>query len=203
MKQRRVIIPGASFRSGAIKMLAKIPANTISGILPPFTGETPADGAFVSPYEVKISDVVTRYGTSLERTKILTGLLNYRKALKDLGIVSGFQWLDGSFVEDVETIRNRPPGDIDLVTFAHRPVQEIDEWQKMLDANQHVFVPRLAKAQFKCDAYFVDLSIDPAVLVADTTYWFGLFSHQRDVAAWKGMLRVDLESDDTLAEAML
>jgi len=136
--------------------MANIPANTVSGVLPPFIGQTSADGAHVSPYEVDISDVIMRYATSPERIKILTGLLEYRKALAALGIVTGFQWLDGSFVEDVETIRSRPPGDIDLVTFARRPIEDSDAWHQMLLSNPDVFDPEQAKAKFLCDAYFVD-----------------------------------------------
>jgi hypothetical protein len=66
-----------------------------------------------------MSEVVLRYGVTAERAAILTGLLDYRAALRNVGIMDGFQWLDGSFVEDVEAIRSRPPSDIDVVTFAH------------------------------------------------------------------------------------
>lgn len=184
--------------------MGKIPANTISGVLPPFTGETSADKANVSPYQAEISDVIFRYATSPERVEILTGLVEYRKALADLGIVQGFQWLDGSFVEDVETIRSRPPGDIDLVTFAHRTVADPDEWFGVVMSNLHLFDPEQSKLKYKCDAYFVDMSIDPELLVTNTAYWFNLFSHQRGAGAtWKGMIRVSLTSDDDLAELFL
>lgn len=181
-----------------------IPANTISGVLPPFVGATSADKANISPYEVDMSDVVLRYSTSPERIKILTGLLHYRKALAEIGISQGFQWLDGSFVEDVEMLRSRPPGDIDLVTFAHRPVQDDEEWAEMIDANQHLFDPDQTKAVYHCDAYFVDMSLSPELLIGDTAYWYGLFSHQRGASAtWKGMIRVSLASDDSQAEIFL
>jgi hypothetical protein len=181
-----------------------IPANTISGVLPPFVGATSADKANVSPYEVDISDVILRYATSPKRIKILTGLLEYRKALAAIGISDGFQWLDGSFVEDVEMLRSRPPGDIDLVTFAHRPVQDEDEWALIVEGNEHLFDPEQTKATFHCDAYFVDMSLTPELVVGDTAYWYGLFSHQRGAAAtWKGMIRVSLVSDDEEAEIFL
>jgi hypothetical protein len=184
--------------------MGTIPANTVSGVLPPYVGKTSADRANVSPYEVAISDVILRYATSPERIAILTGLLEYRKALAGLGIVQGFQWLDGSFVEDVETIRSRPPGDIDIVTFAHRTVQDAGAWEDLLMQNLHIFDPEQAKLNFHCDAYFVDLSVDPELLVGSTAYWFNLFSHQRGAAAtWKGMIRVSLTSDDGGAEVFL
>jgi hypothetical protein len=145
-----------------------------------------------------------RYATSPERIKILTGLLEYRKALAGLGIVQGFQWLDGSFVEDVEVIRSRPPGDIDLVTFAHRSVEDVGAWDNVIMSNLNIFDPEQAKATFQCDAYFVDLSVEPELLVGNTAYWFNLFSHQRGAAStWKGMLRVSLTSDDENAELLL
>lgn len=184
--------------------MATIPANTVSGVLPPYIGKTSADSANVSPYEADISDVIMRYSTSPERVKILTGLLQYRKALAALGIVDGFQWLDGSFVEDVESIRSRPPSDIDLVTFAYRTTDDPDAWDQIVMANPQVFDPEEAKAKFKCDAYFVDLSVNAELLVGNTAYWFNLFSHQRGAAAtWKGMIRVSLTSDDAGAELFL
>ncbi len=62
-----------------------------------------------------------RFSTSSARCKILEGLLDYRQAMHRIGLVSGFQWLDGSFLEDVETIEKREPRDIDVVTFFHTP----------------------------------------------------------------------------------
>src|ERR1700686_1977956 len=98
--------------------MSLIPTNTISGILPPFTGPTSAVRAMCSPYASTIGEFVLRYAVSVERNAILKGLLDYRAALQNIGVSTGFQLLDGSFVEDVENIRLRPPGDIDVVTFA-------------------------------------------------------------------------------------
>jgi hypothetical protein len=67
-----------------------------------------------------MSDVVLRFGNSPERIAILDGLLSYRLALTTAGMVDGFQWLDGSFTEDVETLQRRSPNDIDVVTIASR-----------------------------------------------------------------------------------
>jgi hypothetical protein len=62
-------------------------------------------------------DLVTRFATTPERQAIIAGLLAYRHALHATGLVRGFQWLDGSFAEHVEVIEQRPPNDIDVVTF--------------------------------------------------------------------------------------
>jgi hypothetical protein len=182
-----------------------IPAFGPSGVLPPFVGTDPAARAQTSPYEVAMSDVVRRFSTSSERIAILRGLIDYRAALADVGIVTGFQWLDGSFVEDCEGNRARPPRDVDIVTFAYRPpaFAAQPDWVAFGIRNQHLFDPDQTKAAFNCDAYFIDLSKLPHLTVADTAYFNGLFSHQRDTAQWKGMLRVQLISDDAAARNLL
>jgi hypothetical protein len=105
-------------------------------------------------------------------------------------------------VEDVEAIRNRPPSDIDIITFARVPGDNVAKRQTA-NANPGLFIPGRAKRDYKCDAYFVDLDKKPEFLVDDTRYWFGLFSHQRETSLWKGMLKVAMQSDDAAASAML
>jgi len=39
--------------------------------------------------------------------------------------------------------------------------------------------------------------------VKDTSYWYGLFSHQRETAVWKGMIELPLASDDEAAVKIL
>ncbi|MDN3617464.1 DUF6932 family protein [Vibrio gallaecicus] len=82
-----------------------IPAFEQSGVLPPFVGDSPARRANQAPYAVSLADFVKHFSTSPERIKILIGFLEYRIALKSIGIVDGFQWIDGSFVENVELTR--------------------------------------------------------------------------------------------------
>lgn len=177
--------------------LAMIPNFNISNVLPPFVGQDPTLPALCSPYESSMSDFVQRFGISAERIMILKGLLAYRAQLKAVGITSGFQVLDGSFVEDCEKIRNRPPSDIDLVTFSYLPVAGINISQ-FVQTNIELFDQNLAKIKYKCDAYFVDLGKDSRLIVEDSFYWYGLFSHQRDTNLWKGMVRIPLMSDDAL-----
>lgn len=180
-----------------------IPAFNISGVLPPFLGEDPTRRVEMSPYEVSIADVVRRYATSEERVEILTGLLELRAALRAAGFSEGFQWLDGSFVEHVEETRGRAPADVDLVTFARRPEMPLDEWKRFVLSHRHLFDPGETRQRYRCDAYFVDLSKSPFLIVDDTRYWFGLFSHQRVTSLWKGMLSVPLQSDDDAARLLL
>ncbi|MBE2295247.1 MAG: hypothetical protein IAF00_09855 [Phycisphaerales bacterium] len=180
-----------------------IPAFNLSGVLPPFLGPSPTGRTEMSPYAVSMVEVVKHFATSHERIHILTGLLDFRAALRAVGIVDGFQWLDGSFVEDVEKMRNRAPADVDIVTFAHRPTASPDEWRRLVSDHLYLFDPRITKAQYHCDAYFVDLDKKPFLVVDDTRYWFGLFSHQRVTSLWKGMLSVPLQSDDDVARSLL
>jgi hypothetical protein len=133
---------------------------------------------------------------------LIQGLLNYRAALRAVGITSGFQILDGSFTEDCESTRGRPPSDIDLATFAYLPVGPV-ETLNFMNENITLFSPAAAKATYSCDAYFVDLAKDSRLIVEDTFYWYGLFSHQKETYTWKGVLRIPLMSDDVAAQILL
>jgi hypothetical protein len=180
-----------------------IPSMNASSVLPPFLGEEPGVRAQMSPYEVNMGEVIQRFAVSRERIAILRGLLSYRRDMRAIGITDGYQWLDGSFVEDVEATRNRPPADVDLVTFARVPGDNPAAKVAVAMANENLFSPISAKRIYQCDAYFVDLGKRPELLVDDTRYWFGLFSHQRETSLWKGMLKVPMQSDDDVALAML
>ncbi len=176
-----------------------IPPFNQSGFLPPFlSGSQPTDNASVAPYKTSLVNLVSRFSTSNERKKILHGLLNYRVNLKQLGITKGFQWIDGSFIENVEKNRGRSPNDIDLVTFAHRPDshKESEKWNALINESIDLFYPEQSKNKYLCDAYFVDFTLPADIVVNRTSYWFGLFSHQRDSFLWKGMLQIDLSEDE-------
>jgi hypothetical protein len=185
-----------------------IPPFSASMVLPPFTGDDPGAKARMSPYKVDMLSIVRRFATSTVRIALLRGLLSYREQLLIAGINDGFQWIDGSFVEDIEVARGRAPSDIDLVTFATPPAaalpgasdKEYVAWTKTFG---HLFDPVLARQQFGCEAFFVSLHIRPALIVDDTRYWFGLFSHQRQTSLWKGMIQVPLLSNDMEAQTYL
>lgn len=181
-----------------------IPELNQSGVLPPFISEQgPTDPASMAPYKSTITEFVRRYAQSPERITILKGLLEYRRKLRDVGIKQGFQWLDGSFVENVELNLGRPPADVDLVTFAMRPTTDMEEWKNIVNGNKELFLPNESKDKFHCDAYFVDLNTHPIHIVSTTRYWFGLFSHQRESYLWKGMVEVPIMcSDDEALEIL-
>ncbi|WP_082502718.1 hypothetical protein [Methylobacterium sp. Leaf100] len=180
-----------------------IPSYNASNVLPPFKGATPDSRADQSPFQTTMVDVVKRFGTSPERDTILSGLLDFREVLRDLGYIDGYQWIDGSFVENVEISRGRPPGDADVVTVSNRPQRMTpDEFERFADTH-FIFDRRHVKDQYKLDAIFIDLNIDGRLIVEDVTFYFSLFSHQRESFLWKGMLSVPLLSDDEAARALL
>lgn len=180
-----------------------IPAFNHSHVLPPFEGALMAS-AHSSPYPVTASELVQRFAFNPARCIILDGLLRYRAELRQLGFVRGFQWLDGSFVEDVEAREDRAPNDIDVVTFAHPPAGlGKEQINQMLGSRVDLFVQERCKEGIHCDTSIVNLTTSPEWLVTQTRYWYGLYSHRRGDALWKGMLQLPLDSDDAVGRAML
>lgn len=183
-----------------------IPNHNQAGVLPPFLpGSSPHEANAMAPYRVSLLEIAKKFATSGERTKILRGLIAYRDELRRVGICSGFQWIDGSFVEDCERVRGRSPQDIDLITFSYRPeaYSDDDQWRELIYSRHDLFHPECSKKSFSCDAYFVDLAINPILIVTHTRYWFGLFSHQRDTSQWKGMLEIPITPNDIDVEDFL
>jgi hypothetical protein len=163
------------------------------GILPPINQAAPTS-IDRSPYLVSLTDLALRFATTPDRKAILVGLLSFRSALHSAGFTKGFQWLDGSFVEDVETIARRGPHDIDVVTFFHLPPGRTA--QDMIQTHPRLFSPRDTKADYRVDAHFVQLNGNsPEPLVSQSAYWYSLWSHRRN-GQWKGYLEIDLSSSD-------
>lgn len=93
-----------------------IPNFSASGVLPPFVNNNPTDPLSRSPYRATIFELVETFCTSSARANLLLGLNRCRKHLFEGGFVNGFQWIDASFVENIELRENRPPRDIDVFT---------------------------------------------------------------------------------------
>lgn len=178
-----------------------IPDSDHSGLLPPFVG-SPTSGEQRSPYPVGLTDVVLRFGDTSARRKLLTGFLDYRAALHAAGVWDGFQWINGSFVEDTMQHYRREPNDIDVVTFFRCPSEQTQDL--LVQANPSLFDPRDNRSQYCVDAYTVVLEIDDLpYLMRRTAYWNSLWSHDRR-HRWKGYLEVDLtDSEDATARAAL
>ena len=168
-----------------------IPAWTTQGVLPPVDLESPTSGSR-SPYSVSLLDFVVRFGSTDARRTLLRGLLEFRAALHATDLVGGFQWIDGSFLEDIETVEQRQPRDIDVVTSFRLP----EGWsQTSLDeASAELFDPQAVGRRYGVHAFFVQLNgVEPELVVEQCTYWNSLWSHRRN-GQWKGYLQVDLAS---------
>lgn len=163
------------------------------GVLPPCLN-SPIEADGVSPFPVSLLDIIQRFGTSYERLAILDGLLRYRAALNGIGLVRGFQWIDGSFMEHVELLERRPPNDIDVVSFFYLPDGKTQA--EILCDHRPLFSRNETKKAFKVDAFPVVLTdMAQEYLVERSVYWYGLWGHRRD-RSWKGFLQVDLVPDE-------
>lgn len=177
-----------------------IPKFAQNGALPPFIDESPTDLAKRSPFGADIYQLIERFCTTKQRAELLKGLNAYRKHLFEGGFVTGYQWIDGSFVEDVETTRGRPPGDIDVVTLFSRPLKfqnDPESWIAEYSSVLHVkfFETRNMKPIYKCDTCSIDLEAGHTSLVRDTMYWGGLFTDIRGSTEKKGIVSIPLMGD--------
>lgn len=173
-----------------------IPTWNANGVMPPISSANPTS-AERSPYVVSLSEFVLRFGTSPKRRQILSGFLQYRQLLHSAGLTAGFQWLDGSFMENIETLETRDPKDLDVVTFFYIPVGVTQ--RQIQTAAPTLTDHDLIKATYLVDSHFVSLGSHAISLVERSAYWYGVWSHRRD-STWKGYLQVDLDPiDDALA----
>ena len=137
---------------------------------------------------------------------MLNGFFKYRAALHEVGLVSGFQWLDGSFLENVEVLEVRAPNDIDVVTFFDLPEgkSQGDIFQQFPELFPTTRTAHLKLKEMYCvDAYLEHLGKAPSRLVRQSSYWYSMWSHRRN-QAWKGFVQIDLApSADAQATAQL
>lgn len=177
------------------------PFDCIHNVLPPHLGVA-GNVTNLSPYVCTVDELCRRFATSPARKLILTGLLDLRREFFTFGI-RGFQWLDGSFVEDIETQELRDPKDIDVVTFVSTPAAPVD-LSSALATKPNLLNRAHVKSTYRVDHFWLPLGSNPTDLVEQTRYWYGLFSHRRD-RTWKGMLAVNLtnQADDDAARPLL
>jgi hypothetical protein len=72
-------------------------------VLPPHTGD-PRRREQLSPFPCTTTELCQRFATTPERLAILDGFPRFRELLAQAGFVSGFQWVDGSFLENIGEI---------------------------------------------------------------------------------------------------
>ena len=159
-------------------------------VLPPHLGD-PVDCSQLSPYPCTTVDLCQRFGTTPERRTILGKFLDFRDRLRHEGLTNGYQWLDGSFLENIEAQESRPPADIDVVTVYWG--YDIPFQQRLLASFPEVANSALSKANYLVDHYPFDAGFNPAVTLESTRYWILLFSHNR-LGVWKGMLKIELNT---------
>lgn len=167
-----------------------IPRWNAQGVIPPINELKPTS-VERSPYKTTLADFVSRFAVTPARDEIVRGFLEYRLALHKAGFVSGFQWLDGSFLENTERLEGRDPRDIDVVSFLHTPSN-----LAMTPDTLRLFDHDEVKRRFKVDGYPVELDqITPRELVSWSAYWYSLWSHRRN-QLWKGYVQVELEPEN-------
>ncbi len=159
------------------------------GFLPPHEGERMVRMGSCAPYRISLETLTQRFGTTPRRLELCEGLRKHRAALHELGIVTGFQWVGGSFL----TVSEREPSDIDVVTFFAAPpaLATRDALQELSRARPDVFLPTRARETFGVDAYFVRLKMSHQTF-RSLTLWYALFSHDRPTGRWKGFVELGL-----------
>ncbi|EPK8553330.1 DUF6932 family protein [Pseudomonas aeruginosa] len=167
-----------------------IPLWNHQGIIPPIDESNPTSPVR-APYQTDMVQIVERYATTFERCDVLEGFLSHRAQIHRMGIASGFQWLDGSFMENVELLEGRHPNDMDVVMFADIP-KAVEQALQPQDIQMLVDNPWI-KENYKVDFYLLPLSESPETLIEMAAYWYSMWSHRRSMQ-WKGFLSVRLES---------
>jgi len=178
-----------------------IPDFDHNNVLPPFLID-PIARANQSPYLCSTIDLAQKFGTSQERVTILKNFLNFRMQLRRYGMSdNAFQWIDGSFVERVEILRGRPPGDIDVITFFFG--YDVNFQQNLMHVFPEFADPGLSKANFSVDHYIVPIDRTPMQTFKDVKYWSMLFTHTKNTSTWKGILEIPLNTEQDDNNAML
>jgi len=179
-----------------------IPEWNMSGVIPPIRPGLSGNHFDRSPYEATLLEFVTRFATSATRIEIIDGLLKYRRELHSCGITKGFQWLDGSFMEMIESLEARQPADIDVVSFFYLP--DGKSQQELAVTNRNLFNSTKIKMKFYVDAYTFQLGFPTdSDQAREIAYWYSMWAHRRD-EIWKGFVQVDLapSEDEAAMEAL-
>lgn len=170
------------------------------GLLPPFLGD-PGARADRSPYWVAMPEFVAVLGITPQRKQLLRNLIAYRALLAAEGYTGGVQFIDGSFVENIEQTKSRAPSDIDVYSILNIPQKYIIDNSAWNSSGIYFWKNEIIhrsknKERFNLDTFaviFEDLAREPKYLISDIIYWYGLFSHQRDTFAWKGFVGLPLD----------
>jgi hypothetical protein len=175
---------------------AVIPDWNPFGILPPIRPGSTAIAHDRSPYCATPLALCRRFGHTPDRRRILQGLMALRAELSAAGLADGFQWINGSFVEDSESTRGRSPGDVDVVRFVG--LGDAMRQRQLIASHRVLFYSQEAKAWFQVDHYLIATDVDlDAEQARRVAYWYSLWSHRREDQRWKGFVELSLSDDDT------
>lgn len=180
--------------------MGMIPPFDHNHVLPPYTGDDPTSLSDVSPYKCLVSDFCKHFSTTLQRIELLKNFMEFRLRMVPFGIIHGFQWIDGSFSENIEVSEKRCPNDIDVVTFIGG--KTIEEQKNIILAFPEFGKPDVSKRTYKLDHYIVDYTYNPNFTVEFTRYWIQLFCHNRS-KVWKGIIQLPLPTDGNEERSML
>ncbi len=176
-----------------------VPAWDSKGILPPVHPQAAGGGSRQrSPYRCSLEELIARFGVNLHRLRLLDSFLDYRAALHLAGLVRGFQWVNGSFVQNVEISELRHPNDIDVVSHFYFPEGETE--RTFFSKNPNILLPPKVKSAYGVDAYPNILGVEADKgFTEQITYWYSMWSHRRTDNLWKGFVEISLSPDDDAA----
>ena len=146
-----------------------------------------------SPYRISLDRLIRDFGQTQTRRALLADFLAYRASLHQIGIVQGFQWINGSFVENIEQTEVRAPNDIDVVTFFHMPCGYTEE--SLLYSHQAVLDHYAVRLEYSIDAYYVCLDVEDYYATYSYNHWNSFWSQDR-YGRRKGYLEIDLSDDE-------
>lgn len=176
-----------------------IPSNLYStrGVLPHHLDAWP-DPPAMPPYRIALTDFGRHFTYSPARISLFNGFLEIRKYLKYRGI-SGFQWVNGSFVQS-EIVYGRDPEDIDILTWVFcDSLLHFEELIGGIDC-------QAMKRDSHCHIFFAP-AVGGQILWDYGAYWLWLFGHtnsakvidEKDRGLAKGFFAVDLsDSEDQI-----
>ncbi len=144
-----------------------IPSFDHNLVIPPHLGN-PTLASDVSPYKCTSLELCEKFATSPKRIEILKGFLSFRDKLNNFGLINGFQWLDGSFLENVESREQRPPNDLDLVTIYWG--YDIPFQEKLFQNFVEFADSQFSKQNYLLDHYPFDAEFNPIATVEQSSY---------------------------------
>lgn len=149
-----------------------------------------------SPYQMTSIEFVQHFNKTKERAKLLKDWLKYRHEIAS-NIYYGFEWVNGSFVENVEKTRKSPPNDIDVVDFVI--------FKKELSPQEY----KTIKRRYHVDAFLVSLLSQEKLAEMTNEKLFAWYdTNIKRIAQWnlewghthdgnsKGFIKINFNQDD-------